>query len=173
MSLSTVLFNPNGRIGPRDFWRGVIVLVAAMIVFQVASVYGGTLLGGLLGVITVAMPYPYLCVYGKRLHDAGRSAWFFLLFLLGYVMFDGLFQYIALPVLSPEAADLRKEMTMLLEQGQFADAFAYGPQIARESLLTALISLFIVNAVLGWLAARLPSEQGTNAHGPPTGWGQG
>ena len=169
MTLGSVLFSPNGRIGARTFWRGLIVLLMAVIILQVASVYAGQLVGGIAGVISLGLVYPYLCVFGKRLHDAGKSAWWFLLFLFGYVVLSGVLQMVLLPVLSPAAAELNEEMSMLMENGQWADAFAYGPEIARESLFTSLISLIACNAVLGFLAARLKSDPSPNQYGPPEG----
>ena len=169
MTLGSVLFSPNGRIGSRTFLRGLIVLLMAVIILQVASVYAGQIVGGLAGVVSLGLVYPYLCVFGKRLHDAGKSAWWFLLFLLGYFILSGVLQMVLLPVLSPTAADLNDEMAMLMEQGQLAEAFAYAPDIARESLFTSLISLIACNAVLGFLAARLKSDPDPNQYGPPEG----
>ena len=99
----SVLFNPNGRIGPRDFWRGAILLLAVMIIVNVASAYAGPV-GSLLGIVTLGAPYAYLCVYGKRLHDGGHSAWWFLAFVAAYVLLNGILQMILMPLLSPEAA---------------------------------------------------------------------
>lgn len=169
MSIGSVLFSPNGRIGPRTFWRGLIILLMAVIVTQVASVYAGPALGGIAGLLSIALAYPYLCVFGKRLHDSGKSAWWYLLFLLGYFIVNGVLQTVLLPVFSPTAAELNEEMAMLMEAGQWADALAYAPAIARESLFTSLISLIASNGLLGFLAARLKSDPGPNQYGPPEG----
>jgi uncharacterized membrane protein YhaH (DUF805 family) len=67
MDLQYVLLNPNGRIAPREFWLGVLVLIAGNILSGVLPV-----LGGLLWLFLI---YVGVCVYGKRLHDAGQSAW--------------------------------------------------------------------------------------------------
>lgn len=67
MDMQYVLLNPNGRIAPRDFWIGVLLLI------------GGNVLSGLLpavgGLLWLFLIYVGVCVYGKRLHDFGRSAW--------------------------------------------------------------------------------------------------
>lgn len=169
MNIGSVLFSPNGRIGPRTFWRGLIILLMVVIVTQVASVYAGPILGGIAGLVSIALVYPYLCVFGKRLHDAGKSAWWFLLFLLGYFIINGVLQTVLLPVFSPGAVELNEEMALLMEQGQWAEALAYAPEIARESLFTSLISLIICNGFLGFLAARLKSDPEPNQYGPPEG----
>lgn len=67
MDMQYVLLNPNGRIAQREFWIGVLVLI------------GGNILSGVLpavgGLLWLFLIYVGVCVYGKRLHDTGRSAW--------------------------------------------------------------------------------------------------
>lgn len=66
MDWQFLLFNPNGRIGPRDYWIGVAIIIGGNLLADVLPV-----LGGLLWLLLI---WVGLCVYGKRLHDAGRSA---------------------------------------------------------------------------------------------------
>lgn len=171
MNLTTLLFNPNGRINTRDFWRGVILLVGAMIILQVLSVYGGPILSMAVGLFSFAMPYAYLCVFGKRLHDTGRSAWWFLAALGAYIVLATLLSLFLVPLLAPGSVELQEEMQMIMEQGQFADAMAYMPAIAKAQMIPTLLGLFAVNAAIGYVVARLNSDPGTNEYGPPTGGG--
>lgn len=67
MDMQYVLLNPNGRIAPREFWIGVLILVAGNVLAGVLPAVGGLL--------WLFLIYVGVCVYGKRLHDAGRSAW--------------------------------------------------------------------------------------------------
>lgn len=67
MNLTHVLFSPNGRISQQQYWIGVLILIAANIVASFIPILG-TLIS--LGLIWVG-----IAVYGKRLHDAGKSAW--------------------------------------------------------------------------------------------------
>jgi uncharacterized membrane protein YhaH (DUF805 family) len=67
MNYQGLLLNPNGRIGQREFWIGVLIIIAGNLVA------GFVPLVGLL--LSLALIYVGVCVYGKRLHDAGRSAW--------------------------------------------------------------------------------------------------
>lgn len=41
MDWQYLLFNPNGRIGQGDFWRGVAVLVLANLLVHVIPLLGG------------------------------------------------------------------------------------------------------------------------------------
>ncbi|MEM1105003.1 MAG: DUF805 domain-containing protein [Pseudomonadota bacterium] len=164
----TVLFNPNGRIGPRTFWRGVFLLLAAMIIVSVAGAYGGAA-GQALGIFSLAAPYCYLCVYGKRLHDNGKSAWLFLAFLAGYFVVSSGLSMVLMPFLSPGVAPLEAQMTLLIEQGQLMDAINYAPEINKAGIMTSLVSLIASNALLGFIAASLSSDPQSNAYGPPEG----
>ena len=47
-----------------------------------------------LGILQYALVFPYVCLFGKRLHDAGLSAWLWLGFLLGYGFLSMVFQMI-------------------------------------------------------------------------------
>ncbi|MAK65247.1 MAG: hypothetical protein CMF75_10995 [Maricaulis sp.] len=67
MDYQYVLLNPHGRIAPREFWIGVLIIFCGNILSGLVPLLGGLVW---LGLIWVG-----ICVYGKRLHDAGRSAW--------------------------------------------------------------------------------------------------
>lgn len=67
MSISDVLFKPNGRIQAGQFWMGWGILVVANIVSNFIPILNFLLYFGLI--------YVGVCVYGKRLHDMGKSAW--------------------------------------------------------------------------------------------------
>jgi uncharacterized membrane protein YhaH (DUF805 family) len=68
-----LFLNPNGRIGRKDFWIGVGVLLALNLVLSKPLVdYRNYWI--------LISTYLSFCVYGKRLHDYGRSAGLALLF---------------------------------------------------------------------------------------------
>ncbi|KAA5801717.1 DUF805 domain-containing protein [Alkalicaulis satelles] len=89
MNIAHVLFSPNGRIGQQDFWIGVLILIAANVIFGLIPILGFFIS---LGLIWVG-----IAIYGKRLHDAGKSAWLhaipwgvsILLGIIGGVMVGG------------------------------------------------------------------------------------
>ncbi|RKR03149.1 DUF805 domain-containing protein [Maricaulis maris] len=66
MDWQFLLLNPNGRIAARDYWIGVAIIIGGNILADIIPILGGLIW---LGLIWVG-----LCVYGKRLHDTGRSA---------------------------------------------------------------------------------------------------
>ena len=169
MDISYVLLNPKGRIGPRDFLRGLILLTGAGLIIQVLIV------GASVGVALLQYPllWGYFCVLAKRLHDAGQTAWFNVLFLFGFVVVSSILNAVLLPVLSPDMLPL---MTQIQEVG-LKDGFGgmmeaqqkHAIEIARGTALTRLVSFLITSAGLALVAGRLPSDPDANAHGPATG----
>jgi len=76
-NLVKLLLSPSGRIGRRDFLIGVAVFFVVTTVFNfILKQMGGSTLSFL-----ISLPFPFLvlhmtyCIYGKRLHDIGRSFW--------------------------------------------------------------------------------------------------
>ncbi|MFN3835687.1 MAG: DUF805 domain-containing protein [Glycocaulis sp.] len=67
MNITHVLFSPNGRIGQQEFWIGVLILVAANLIANFIPLLGF--------IISLVLIWVGIAVYGKRLHDAGKSAW--------------------------------------------------------------------------------------------------
>ena len=76
-NLLKLLFSPSGRIGKRDYLIGLGVFFLFTAVFNFALKQ----LGNSMAAFWLSLPFPFLvlhmtyCVYGKRLHDIGRSFW--------------------------------------------------------------------------------------------------
>jgi uncharacterized membrane protein YhaH (DUF805 family) len=71
-----LFFNPNGRIERRAFWLGFAVLTTLGVVLAAARTFAASDSGAaLLLAVQAGLLYPLACIYGKRLHDAGRTAW--------------------------------------------------------------------------------------------------
>ncbi|MEO1643386.1 MAG: DUF805 domain-containing protein [Pseudomonadota bacterium] len=67
MGVGPLLFSPNGRITQAQFWAAWSGLVAANFVFSFIPL--------LSNIMSIVLVYVGVCIYGKRLHDFGRSAW--------------------------------------------------------------------------------------------------
>ena len=72
-----MLLSPSGRMGRKDFWIAMVIFAILVVLFNfVLSRLGNSTLAFL-----ISLPFPFLvlhmayCVYGKRLHDMGRSFW--------------------------------------------------------------------------------------------------
>ncbi len=86
MNIGNVLFSPNGRIGQQDYWIGILILIGGNIVANFIPILGF--------LISLGLIWVGIAVYGKRLHDSGKTAWIHLLpwalsavlFLVGVVI---------------------------------------------------------------------------------------
>jgi uncharacterized membrane protein YhaH (DUF805 family) len=70
MDWKTLFLTADGRIGKRDFWIGFAILFVANLVLGMIPFLGM--------LISLLLIYPTVCIYSKRLHDAGRTAWLML-----------------------------------------------------------------------------------------------
>ena len=168
MDITFVLLNPKGRIGPRDFLRGLILLTGAGLVVHVLM--AGVSVGAT--ILHYPILWGYFCVFGKRLHDAGQTAWFNIAFFVGYVVVSSVLNAICLPFLSPQIMPLMMQIQEIGVKGDFMGMInaqqEHAVQIARGTALTTLTSFLITSGVLAFIGARLPSDPNPNAHGPAT-----
>ena len=167
MGIMGVLFNPNGRIQANQFWQGIIVLVGLQIVLQVLAVLGISL-GVLDTIIGLGIIYPYLCVYGKRLHDSNKSAWLFLLFALGYMII-----MLASFFFTPGIGEFFEQYMAVAQEGdqQALEALItqYAEELGSAVAIIGIVSLLVSNLVLGFLVARMFSDPHANKYCPPVG----
>jgi uncharacterized membrane protein YhaH (DUF805 family) len=167
MGIMGVLFNPNGRIQASQFWQGIIVLVGIQLLLVVLGLVGISF-GGAESFISFLLVYPYLCVFGKRLHDSDKSAWMFLLFLLLYIIIAvGSFFFI------PGIGDFMSQYMALAQEGDEEALIALGEQFTVDSqrgvLYVSIGSLLVSNGLLGLIVARMYSNPNANKYGPPVG----
>jgi uncharacterized membrane protein YhaH (DUF805 family) len=78
MDWKNLFLTADSRIGKRDFWIGFLILFVANIVLSLIPVIGW--------LVSLALMYPMVCLYSKRLHDFGKTGW---LTLVPFVAFFG------------------------------------------------------------------------------------
>jgi len=72
-----LLYSPRGRVGRKSYIIGLFGMVVITTIFNFTL---GKISGSLAGFL-LSLPFPFVvlhmtyCVYGKRLHDIGRSFW--------------------------------------------------------------------------------------------------
>lgn len=145
MDIGNLLFNPNGRIGQKEFWIGVAIIFGGNLLLTWIP-FLGTL-------IWLALLWVGVAVYGKRLHDAGNSAWLhavpwgvsILLGVIGSIMLGGVF-------IAAMAGEGDVNMGALIAGGGMASVFF-------------LLSTLVWIAYTIWVGV-LKSEAGANAYGP-------
>jgi uncharacterized membrane protein YhaH (DUF805 family) len=91
MNLGSIYTSFEGRISRRPFWIATIVLVVVALALLMASLiivgerdYAAIRLNGF--VLTLALLYPLLAVWVKRLHDRGRPGYFVIVFLVPWLL---------------------------------------------------------------------------------------
>ena len=67
MNWQYALFDLHGRISQATYWRCVLILFAGNVILPMIPVLGW--------IASVVMIWCGVAIYGKRLHDAGKSAW--------------------------------------------------------------------------------------------------
>lgn len=147
MKISDVLFSPHGRIGQQNFWIGVLIILGANILLTWIPLLGWLIWLGLF--------YVGFCVYGKRLHDIGKSMWIHAIFLvvsllvamIAMTMAGG--SIIALAMNSSSEPDVAAIMSLI---GSMFSAFAIPMVIA------------IIYTI--WLGVA-KGDAGDNRFGPP------
>jgi uncharacterized membrane protein YhaH (DUF805 family) len=168
MDLRFLFLEGSGRLAPRPFARGLVLLTAAMVAIITLSVTVATQLS----VFQFALVVPYLFLFGKRLHDAGLSAWLWLVFAFGWLIVNGIIAGILMPVLSPAAAEMRDGWVAAIEGGSLQDTLEDiqqdAPAFERLSAVTTLVAFLVSSAIIGFIAYSLRSDPNGNTHGPPT-----
>lgn len=170
MGIMGVLFNPNGRIQANQFWQGIIVLAAYLIIVNIIGGFLPTILTTILGLSIYLLPYPYLCVYGKRLHDSGKTAWLYLPFFIAFlIMFalvvsasPGFSDFLSVYMEAATAGEDPEVIQSMMEEFMAGEG-------GRAMAIRALIYLIIINLVFGFFVSRMFSDPNTNKHGPPVG----
>lgn len=171
MDYRFLFLEPQGRLAPLPFARGFVLLTGAMMVITTLTAVASPSLG----ILQYALLFPYICLFGKRLHDAGLSAWLWLAFLAGFGFFSMFLSAILLPVLSPQAFAVQSEVqTIMAEQG-FAAALesltGRAAEYARLSAVTTVAAFLLASGLTGFAAFRMRFDPKTNRHGPPTSSG--
>lgn len=171
MDYRFLFLEPQGRLAPVPFARGLVLLTGAMMVITTLTAIASPNLG----ILQYALLFPYICLFGKRLHDAGLSAWLWLAFLAGFGFFSMFLSAILLPVLSPQAFAMQSEVQDIMSKQGFSAALEWltgrAAEYARLSAVTTVAAFLLASGLTGFAAFRMRSDPKTNRHGPPTARG--
>lgn len=112
--MGKLLFSPEGRIGPTEFRKGAVILLAANF-FLWLSWHVNFGVGMLVGVLSLTFIYCWACLFSKRFHDAGKSGGFFALVFLAFVVLSYIISSIFLAGLSPDIVPMVAEVQEKLD----------------------------------------------------------
>lgn len=161
--MNELLLKANGRIAKNRFWQGMVILTVASIICTTGAVK----LGPVFALLTYVLIYPYVCVYGKRLHDIGTTAWWVIGIWLATVVLSMILSLFLTPIfMGPEELSYQQEMVERLMAGDLK-GFQEGAEILSRSLLPMqLIILVVVNGIVALTLGLLPTQMRENKHGP-------
>ena len=166
MDIVNLLFSPNGRIDPRTFGRGAIILMGVWMVFLILIAFGPRLLAAILSLLSMASAYCYLCVYGKRFHDANITAWAFIPVLAAFLFLFMIIGGTLISVFAPNGAELLLQWDALQRRGDIEAATELQPAVIQAIIVPLVVSFLAANGALAYLVARLRTDPNSNAYGP-------
>ena len=168
MSLVASMMSANGRMAPADFQKAGLVLVAIAFVIGLTPLFLPVVAAGALSlIVSLALIYPWVCIWSKRLHDAGKSGWLFLVALVVWFVLLMIVNQLVTVMFGGESARM---MAAAMETGN-PDAIMQASEASSQAtaipsaILSALVSIGMVfgaNAIL----KQDPEE---NRYGPVPG----
>ena len=167
MSLVASMMSANGRMAPSDFQKAGLVLVAITFVLALLPLALPIVVAGLISILSLVLLYPWVCIWSKRLHDAGKSGWLFLVVLVVWIILSLVVSKIVTLIFGGEAARM---MANAIETGNM-DAVMQANEATVQA--TALPGA-ILNALLGIAMvfggnAILKQDPQENRYGPVPG----
>lgn len=164
--MAELLFSPHGRIARNRFWQGMVILTVLTVLVSAAA----AMINPFLSIMNLGMVYLYICVYGKRLHDYGTSAWWVLGVWLASIIVGLVLNMILGPIfIDDEARSIQQELMERMQSGDAEGAMVGMRLFSIKVLPLTLISSVATNAVLAVLVGMLRTEPRENKHGPVPG----
>src|SRR3954468_15564352 len=148
------IFNPFGRIGPTAFRNNALILLAIGACLSLLPWVRPDM--ALLSFASMLLFYPWLVIWVKRFHDAGKSGKFFLVVLVLWLIagFAGnrfiVSRFVVAPPIDP----------------QFVIA-SMKAQMQANALPGTIVSVIISLAFALVINEELKSDPAENAYGPP------
>lgn len=134
-----LMWSASGRISKTDFWKGFGVLFGLNILFGIIGATDPEI-GAAAAVGSLILLYPTFCVYGKRLHDLGKTAWLYPVAILVSMIVAIVFAFLA------------------YEGGATSD---------EEGMVAAYLGMLLVMLAFTLWVGLARSDPQTNKHGPP------
>ncbi|WP_306015804.1 DUF805 domain-containing protein [Oceanicaulis sp. MMSF_3324] len=168
MSLVASMMSANGRMAPADFQKAGLVLVAIAFVIGLTPLFLPVVAAGALSlIVSLALIYPWVCIWSKRLHDAGKSGWLFLVALVVWFVLLMIVNQIVTVMFGGESARM---MAAAMETGN-PDAIMQASEASSQAtaLPSAILSALVSIGMIFGANAVLKQDPEENRYGPVPG----
>ncbi|MEO0550161.1 MAG: DUF805 domain-containing protein [Pseudomonadota bacterium] len=163
--MGDLLLNPNGRLDRNRFWQGMVILTVCTVIVSA----GYRMVAIPLVFLHFVLIYPYICVIGKRLHDAGFSAALVIFVWIGAMLANQLISgVLGAFLISAETLAAYEAVMGHLERNEIDPAMEGMIIVLRDTLSTAVGAGILTNLLVGLGLGGLPSQPRENKHGAPT-----
>ncbi len=159
--MGNLLFSPNGRIGPNEFWRGAIILIVLGALIQLAPLVSLTL-GMVLGLLGLVLIWCWVVLWIKRFHDGGKSGWMSLIPIAVFILLSWI---VSMVVASMFMGDMAQDMAVMTENmenmAEDDPSAALGgmmdmvSSMGKKTALPSAISGAIVSALIAYVGNML------------------
>ncbi len=163
--MGNLYFSPKGRISPEVFQKSAITLIAISFVLNVLPLVSFAL-AALFGLVGLVMVWPWICIWIKRLHDAGKSGWMLLLVLLVMIVLSSIFSKVINSMFGVSQAEMQAAMS---GADGIMGMFSAAAQASKSIILPNAVSAAAVGLIVVFGANKfLPSDPEENQYGPST-----
>jgi uncharacterized membrane protein YhaH (DUF805 family) len=152
--METIL-NPFGRIGPVTFRNVALILIATGAMFSLLPLVRPDM--ALLSFASLLFFYPWLVIWVKRFHDAGKSGKMFLVVLVAWLITGVAVNRFVVARFIPTPPPVDPHFVMA----------SISAQMQANALPGTIASVLISLAFVIFINEELKSEPGENAYGPP------
>ncbi len=168
--MQNLLFNANGRIQRNRYWQGMVILTVVSVLVVAAT----AMLSQFLGILAWLVIYPYICVHGKRLHDAGTTAWWVIGIFFGSLVLNFIFGLLLGPMfMDADALAIQQEIAERMSAGDLQGVLEGAEILGQKLLPLNIVSVIGANAILALIVGSLATEPRANKHGPVPGAAHG
>ncbi len=162
--MMNTLFSPNGRINPAQFKSGAIILIAIGALINILPLLSVGL-AMIVGVLGIAILWPWVMLFMKRSRDAGKSGWFSLVPLIAMVVVGMIASMLLMPMFIGNAADMTAQMEAAGETGDMGAVMDAMGSLAKKTAIPSAIMGAITSAIVAFGFNAMMGRDGDNHHG--------
>ena len=171
--MGNLLFSPSGRVGPSEFMRGAMILIAINFVIGVLPLINYTI-GSMFSLLGLILIWCWIALFIKRYHDGGKSGWMSLVPIIAFVILSLILSQIVTSMFAGNInAQLKEATEAAAESGDISSIFAIttelAPAIAKKTALPSAIGGAIVSYLIAMVFNNMiKSDDHENQFGPAT-----